>query len=291
MRYFITRSHRYLAISFVIPALLLAPAISKAQTPNSGTTVQGKGATQVKGDIAKDGLAPDAEKGKWSVKVSKGTPQTFTIKSKEAKLSDIAGELSKILNVPIKLSPVVGKHRVTLDLAGINIEGTIQRLAPHAYIDYEVGGGQFQPQILAVYLQALNERPPSLNEVLKGESEAILIEGDTEDGVGDEEAQQKREEAMPLKVSYAKNQISVRARKQPLSVVLSKIASEVGIPFEMRFDDVEIVDVEFNNYSLEQAVRSLSPAARYFYRTDLQTYDIQPLRIALFAPATTKSED
>jgi antitoxin component of RelBE/YafQ-DinJ toxin-antitoxin module len=119
---------------------------------------------------------------------------------------------------------------------------------------------------------------------VKGTSEAILIEGDTEEGTGDEEAQKKRDEENPLKVSYARNNLSVRARKQPLTVVLFKIASELGIPFELRYESPEVVDVDFNNYTVEQAIRGLSPAVRLFYRTDLQTYEMQPLRIVLGAP-------
>jgi hypothetical protein len=45
-----------------------------------------------------------------------------------------------------------------------------------------------------------------------------------------------------------------------------------------------VVDVDFNNYTVEQAIRGLSPAVRLLYRTDLQTYDVQPLRIVLAAP-------
>jgi hypothetical protein len=57
----------------------------------------------------------------------------------------------------------------------------------------------------------------------------------------------------------------------------------------MRYESPEIVDVDFTNYSVEQAIRSLSPAVRLFYRTDLQTYDVQPLRIVLSAPTNGKS--
>ena len=138
------------------------------------------------------------------------------------------------------------------------------------------------------YLQALNERPPSTTAAVHGSSEAILIEGDTEEGT-DNEAQKKKEEEDPLRVTFANNQLSVRARKQPLSVVLYKIASEVGVPFEMRYESPEVIDVEFNNYSIDQAVRSLSPEVRFYYRLDLQTFQIQPLRLALVAPSAAKS--
>ncbi|PYS85505.1 MAG: hypothetical protein DMF67_00710 [Acidobacteria bacterium] len=180
------------------------------------------------------------------------------------------------------------RQKVTLDFGGLNLEATLRMLAPQAYVDYVLGGDDpEQPKPLAIYLQGLNERPPSLTASVRGNSEAVLIEGNTEDG-SDEQAQQKKDED-PLKVTFANNLLSVRAHKQPLSVVLFKIASEVGVPFEMRYESPAVVDVEFSNYSLEQAVRSLSPEVRFYYRLDLQTFQTQPLRLLLAAPAPPKS--
>jgi hypothetical protein len=162
-------------------------------------------------------------------------------------------------------------------------------LAPQSYVDYMAGGeGGDEPKPLAVYLQGLNEPQPAMNAAVRGSSEAILIEGDTEEGT-DSEAQRKKEEEDPLRVTYLNNQLSVRARKQPLSVVLFKIASEVGVPFEMRYESAELVDVEFQNYPLDQAFRSLSPGVRFYYRVDLQTFQVQPLRLALLPPAVPRT--
>ena len=180
----------------------------------------------------------------------------------------------------------MSKQRVSLDFGGLNLEATLRMLAPQAYVDYVAGGDDPEPKPLAIYLQALNERPPATT--VRGTSEAILIEGDTEEGT-DSTEQKKKEEEDPLRVTFANNTLSVRARKQPLSVVLYKIATEVGVPFEMRYESPEVVDVEFTNYSVEQAVRSLSPAVRFYYRLDLQTFQVQPLRIALVAPSAPKS--
>lgn len=230
------------------------------------------------------------EKGPWSLRMSKETPTTYTLKAKEARLGEITDELARPLKAPVIVSPLLEKQRVTLEFSGMTLESTIRMLSPQAYIDYVTGGDdQSQPKVMAVYMNALNEKPPSLTQVVNGNSEAILIEGDTEDGVGDEATQKKRDEEHRLKVSFAKNNLSVRARKQPLSVVLFKIAGELGIPFEMRYESPEIVDVEFKNYSVEQALRSLSTSVRLFYRADLQTYDIQPLRIVLRPPVPAKS--
>ncbi len=221
--------------------------------------------------------------------MSKGAPYTFTMKAKESPLSEIAAELSKLSKVPVTLSPLMAKQKVSLDFAGLNLEATLRMLAPQAYVDYVAGGENGdEPKPLALYLQGANEKAPSTTATVRGNSEAILIEGDTEEGT-DSEAQKKREEETPLRVTLANNQLSVRARKQPLSVVLFRIASEVGVPFEMRYESAELVDVEFQNYPLDQAFRSLSPGVRFFYRVDLQTFQVQPLRLALLPPAVPRT--
>lgn len=233
--------------------------------------------------------APKAAAKPWSVRMSKGAPHTFTVKAKEAALSEITGELSRLLKVPFTLTPLMAKQKVTLEFGGLNLEATLRMLAPQSYVDYVAGGeGGDEPKALAIYLQGMNEPMPSMNAAVRGTSEAILIEGDTEEGTNTE-AQRKKEEENPLRVSFANNQLSVRARKQPLSVVLFKIASEVGVPFEMRYDSAELVDVEFQNFPLDQAFRSLSPGVRFYYRVDLQTFQVQPLRLALLSPASAKS--
>ena len=230
-----------------------------------------------------------ADRGTLTVKASKNTPRTFSIVAKEAKMTDLATELSRVIKAPVFLSPLMQQQRVTVELAGTTLEGVLHMLAPHPYVDYELSGDGQEPRALAVYLYALNERQPSLTEVVKGSSEAMIIEGDTEDGLGTEEEQRKRDEANPLKVTYAQNQLSVRARRQPLLVVVAKIASELGIPFEPRVMMDDPVDLDFKNFTLEQAVRTISPAVRLYYRSDLQTYQIQPLRLVLAAPSTAQT--
>ena len=265
----------FVVTGFALALLTASAQIFAAQKPD--------GASQ------KAGAAAEAKPGEkpWSVRMSKGAPHTFTVKAKEANLTEITAELSRRLNAPITLSPLMSKQRVTLDFGGLNLEATLRMLAPQAYVDYVAGGDDPQPKPLAIYLQGLNERPPSLTDAVHGTNEAILIEGDTEEGT--DSAEQKKKEEDPLRVTYANNQLSVHARKQPLSVVLYKIANEVGVPFELRYDTSDLVDVEFTNYSVEQAVRSLSPAARFYYRLDLQSFQVQPLRITLAAPSAPKS--
>jgi hypothetical protein len=276
--------------AFVISGFTLALLASTASIFATGMAIPvGQQATPgAEKKPAQTAAGGETEAKPWSVKVSKAAPRTFTIKAKEASLPEITAELSRQLKVPVSLSSLMAKQRVSLDFGGLNLEATLRMLAPQAYVDYVAGGNDVQPRPLAIYLQALNERPPSTTAAVHGSSEAILIEGDTEEGT-DNEAQKKKEEEDPLRVTFANNQLSVRARKQPLSVVLYKIASEVGVPFEMRYESPEVIDVEFNNYSIDQAVRSLSPAVRFYYRLDLQTFQVQPLRLALVAPSAPKS--
>ena len=240
-------------------------------------------------EASKPAEGPARGKSQWSVRMSKSAPRTFSVKAKDAPLGEITGEFAKLLKIPFSLSPVMAKQRVTLDFSGMNLEAALRLMAPQPYIDYVAGGeDSMEAKPLAVYLHALNERPPSATAVVKGSSEAILIEGNTEDAP-DGEAAEKKDEEEHLKVTFAGSQLSVRARKQPLSIVLFKVASEVGVPFEMRYDTSEVIDVDFSNYSLDQAVRTLSPYVRFYYRADLQTFEIQPLRIALVAPASGRS--
>jgi hypothetical protein len=269
---------------FIIVALSLATSTLAQQKPERPADAPVAASEETR----EDDVAVKPKRA-WTLRMSKEEPHTFSLKAKDASLPEITSEISRLLKIPVFVSPLLEKQRITYEFSGMNLEAAIRMFGPQAYVDYEVGGDEQQPKALAVYLQGLNEKPPSASQVVKGNSEAILIEGDTEEGVGDEETQKKRDAENPLKVSYAARNLSVRARKQPLTVVLYKIANELGIPFEMRYESPEIVDVDFTNYSVEQAIRSLSPAVRLFYRTDLQTYDVQPLRIVLSAPTNGKS--
>lgn len=273
---------RLLSASGVVLGLALTPATLFADQKAGGDAKPAPAPAAAQ-------AAPKAAAKPWSVRMSKVAPYTFTVKAKEAQLSEITGELSRLLKVPFVLTPLMGKQKVTLEFGGLNLDATLRMLAPQSYVDYVAGGpGGDEPKALAVYLQGLNEPAPSMSAAVRGTSEAILIEGDTEEGT-DTEAQKKKEEENPLRVSFANNQLTVRARKQPLSVVLFKIASEVGVPFEMRWESADLVDVDFQNYPLDQAFRSLSPGVRFYYRVDLQTFQVQPLRLALFSPASAKS--
>lgn len=229
---------------------------------------------------------PKDTKGIWRLKVSTGQPRLLSLKADRAFAREIAAELSRKLDIPVKLSDVMEKARVTIEFTGTPLEGALRMLAPQPYIDYEVTGDTGVAKPVAIYLYGLNEPPPADTEVVRGDSEAILIEGNTEDGTEAESEKNKQEKSLNIKIE--RNQITLHAKRQPLTAVLFEIASKVDIPFEMKYDSSEIVDVDLNNATMEQVVRTLSPNIRLYQRTDLQTYETRPLRIVLAPPANAQ---
>ena len=250
-----------------------------------GATAFGRGQTGGKPAAQKGAL----EKGKWRVTASKGVPQTFRVRANEATVTDVANELARLLKVPVSVSPALSKRTVNLDASGLTLEPTLLLLAPKVFADYELGGDMAQPKLLAAYLMAASDEPPAHGETAKAEAEAILIEGDTEEGTEEYEKRKEQHEQY-LKVTYDSNHLSVVARKQPLSIVLYKVATELGVPFDLRYESTELVDIDFKKYPLDVAIRNLAPTARLYYRADLQTSAIQPLRVALVAPASVRAE-
>lgn len=223
-------------------------------------------------------------KSKFTLKVTNESLRTIDLKANAASVAEIAAKLSKEFDIPVLLSPVMQKARVSIEFEGMPLEGAARMLAPQPYADYEISGdGSTMAKIVALYLYALNEPPPAESAVVRGDSESILISGDTEEGT---ERAAKEEQEAPLSVKIDRNQFTVRARKQPLTAVLYEIASKVDIPFEMKYDSSEVVNVDLNNATIEQVVRTLSPNIRLYQRTDLQTYETRPLRLVLAQPTS-----
>ncbi|MCA1555468.1 MAG: hypothetical protein LC747_02140 [Acidobacteria bacterium] len=225
----------------------------------------------------------------YRLRVSKDVPATISLKSKDAQLTEVAAELERKLKVPVVLSSLMQKQKLTAEFANLPLEGAARLLAPQVYIDYEVSGDAgTQPKPIGIFLHGMNEPTPDVTAVVQGDSEAILIEGNTEDGVEDAGGSKSKEEEQPLRVKFERSQLSIRARKQPLTAVLYEIASKVDIPFEMKYESSELVDVDFNNYSIDQVVRSLSPNIRLYMRTNLLTYEVTPLRLVLVPPVSSQ---
>ena len=281
-----------LVLLLILPGTALAQTRNQA-TPPATTNPQAKPAqpadkaTSPEKQADKQKPAADKgkaklAKGKFSLKVSNGPFRTIDLKANEALAAEIGANLAKEFEIPVLLSPVMQKAHVTLDLEGMALEVAARMIAPQSYADYEISGdGSTTAKLVALYLYAFNEPPPSESAVVRGDSEAILISGNTEEGTDGE-----AKEEPSLTVKLERNQLSVHARKQPLTAVLYEIATKVDIPFEMKYDSSELVNVDLNNATIEQVVRTLSPNIRLYQRTDLQTYETRPLRLVLAQPTS-----
>ncbi|HEX8775021.1 MAG TPA: hypothetical protein VF735_15710 [Pyrinomonadaceae bacterium] len=246
----------------------------------SAVTIYG-GAQQQGGTATRK---PQQARSALRVRVTSQLPVILSLRAVDAPMTEIAAELGRQLNVPVALSPLMQKQRVTLEFNRYPLEAALNMLAPQAYVDYVVGGQhQSPPKCTGIHMLAYNEAPPPLHAGGKGSSVALIVAGDTDEIADESEAKAQKGEP-PLVVTYEKKQLTVRAQKQPLLVVLYEIAIRVGVPLVVEDYSREVVDTSFYNYPLDQAIRSLSPAARLYFRTDSQTLEMTPLRIVLAAP-------
>ena len=113
----------------------------------------------------------------------------------------------------------------------------------------------------------------------------MLVEGNTEDGVEPQnEEDKKKAEEEPLRVSYKDNNLTVKAKQQPLPLILLKIGEELGIPVDIQVDKFAVVDSDISKLPVEDAVRQLSPNIRLFVRADLTRAEKRALRLVLAEP-------
>jgi len=218
----------------------------------------------------------------WKVSVSADEPARVTLLAEDAPLVKIASEIAAKLGAPVVLSPLMKAQRVTAEFTDAPLESALRLLAPQPFVDYALGGGyEAQPKLLGVYLHALNESPPPVTASVKAASQAILIEGDTEDPESLPSAKAKTDDEPVLKVSFDQHLLSVRARRQPLTAALYEIASKLGAPFEMQNESTEIIDLEWAGRDVADLWRRLPAHARLYLRKDLQIQETKTLRIVL----------
>jgi len=156
-------------------------------------------------------------------------------------------------------------------------------MSPTVYVDYEINAGSGEPpKALGIYFYDLNQGEPPLTAVVNGSTQSMLIEGNTEDGV-EPEAEGEKEEK-PLRIEFKDNLLTVKAKKQPLSLVLLKIGEELGIPVDIQELSNSIVDTEISKLPVEDVVRQLSPSIRLFLRADLTRAERRALRLVLAEP-------
>lgn len=226
----------------------------------------------------------------WKAHVSAKPPYFITLRATDAPLADVAAEISRKIKAPIQLSSVMQRQLLNLSLEQAPFETAARAMAPQVFVDYLVSGAPgTTPAIVAVYLFSFNENPPAESIATKNSSESFIISGDTEEGIESENTKaEKAKEELPLYVGFENNQLSVRARKQPLIAVLYEVASKLGIPVDIQDETSEVIDIDIKSYSVEDAVRALSPLVNLYSRTNLQTLETRPLRIVLSASQKSK---
>ena len=225
--------------------------------------------------------APSPARADYALRISTKDLITISLKAEGIPLSNIAGEISKKLKVPVLLGRSAGKRQVATDFKALPLESAMQMLTPQVYIDYEINRSPgAPPQAVGIYLNDEGDSPPAINAVIANNSRAMLIEGDTEEGLKTDAAPKEE----PLRVTYERSALTVKAKKQPLSVVLYKIANELSIPFDIKGDSGEVVDLDINKVPLEDAVLRMSPHVRLYVRADLQRMERRPFLMVLVAP-------
>lgn len=208
----------------------------------------------------------------------------ISLKAEKAKVSEVAQDLSKKLKAPIFLGPERQNELLTVEFSELTLEPALQLLSPTVYVDYEIDTGSgAPPKPLGIFFYDANQAEPPVSAVVNGSNQSMLVEGNTEDGVEPAGDEAKKEE-QPLRIVYENHLLSVKAKKQPLSLVLLKIGEELGIPVDIQNQNISVVDTEISKLPVEDVVRQLSPHIRLFVRADLTRAEKRALRLVLAEP-------
>lgn len=215
----------------------------------------------------------------------------ISLKAEKAKVTEVTQELSKRLKIPIFLGTQRQNELLTIEFSQLTLEPALQLMSPTVYVDYEIntGSGE-QPKALGIYLYDANQGEPPATAVVTGSMQSMLIEGNTEDGVETETESEEKEEK-PLRISFRDNLLTVKAKKQPLSLVLLKIGEELGIPVDIQELSNSLVDADISKLPVEDVVRQLSPNIRLFLRADLTRSERRALRLVLAEPPKTTQQN
>ena len=232
------------------------------------------------------GAAKPVIKKKHRLRVVKGYITAVSLKADKASMPAIVADLSKQLGTQVILGPSLAKKAITVEFYDLPFETALGLLAAHVYIDYEIRANA-QPTPLAIFLMDQDDPEPAKTAVVQGSSEAMLIEGNTEDG--GEQSELNREED-PLEVELEDNHITIKSKKQPLAAVVLTVAQILGVPGEIKYDSDEIVDTEIKDTPYEDAIARLSPNIRLYVRADLTRSKRTALRLALLPPVAKVSE-
>jgi hypothetical protein len=200
------------------------------------------------------------------------------VDAKDAKLADVAVELSKRLRARVVLGQSLEQETITVTAPASALEQALASLAPRALVDYEIRQNA-RPAPMIIYLLGLNDADPPVETVARGMSHGLLIEGNTED------APTKAPAEDPLQVTGDKNLLSIVSKKQPLNVVAMAISDVIGVPVDLRYDAGELVDLDVRNARPEDIIPRISPNVRLYMRVDAQRLEHTLIRIVVAPPS------
>lgn len=226
------------------------------------------------------GPAKPAAKKKHRLRITEGDMMVVSLKADKAKMTDVAADLSKRLRTPVILGPSLKQAAITVEFADLLFEPAMALVAPRVFVDYEIRASA-KPAMLGIFLLGEDDPDPDKNALVKSSSQALMMEGNTEDEPALSEFDR---EADPLQVDLDDNFLTIRSKKQPLIAVVLTIAEVLEIPAEIRYESSEIIDTVLKDTSFEDAITRLSPNIRLYFRSDLRRSTKMPLRIALVPP-------
>ncbi|HKR13115.1 MAG TPA: hypothetical protein VJT15_13730 [Pyrinomonadaceae bacterium] len=281
-------SSRFTKSALVVLAILVCMVTGLSQQP-APAQAEKKPAEQVdKKPAEKDPKAQTDKPGAkapYTLKVKTRPILNISLKAEKANAADVAQELSKKINAPIFLGTERQKDPLSIEFSELTLEPALQLLSPTVYVDYEIDAGSPEPpKVLGIFLYDVNQGEPPLTAVVHGSTQSILIEGNTEDGVVTEGDDKEKKEEEPLKVTYENYALSVKAKKQSLSLIMLKIGETLGIPVDIQDERMEVVDANISKLPIEDALRQLAPNIKMFLRADLTRSERRALRLILTQP-------
>ena len=213
----------------------------------------------------------------------------LSLKAEKASMAEVARALSERLKIPVFLGPERQKELISIEFSELTLEPALQLMSPIVYVDYELDtGSPNPPKALGIFFFDQDQGEPPATAVVSGTNQTLLIEGNTEDGVEPESDDAKKKlEEQPLRVQYENNTLTIKARKQPLPVILLKIGEELGIPVDIQNERLDPIDADISKLPIEDVVRQLSPNIKLYYRADLTRAEKRALRMVLAEPQKT----
>ena len=262
-----------IALLALIAPGIQASSVGKAiQEPKQATRPAEKQAEKPAESSSEPGQKPP-----FTLRVTVDQIIGISLRAENAKLTDIAADLSKKLKAPVALSPVMQKQRATIDFADVVLEPAMQLLAPVVYIDYEIDSAPgAHPRPVGIYLSAHNEPAPAINANVRSTSQAFVISGNTESESSSEDDD--------IQISYRNGKLTLKAKDQPLLDVLSSISDETGVRLEAKDVTTETVSVNIKDLPLDEAILQVSPHLRLYLRADLFRNQRTPILMVLVEP-------